>query len=442
MSISAATLTSSTTVPDGLAIVGGQAWVSASGSDECGLALLRGFLSQFQDGLDLALNFGSDGAGVDGKFYGATASNYALWDASANSFLLVGTAALFQQGTFAASAAGSGVALDATNSAAMKVYTDDGGAAIGSGTMARAAEFRNMQTYTSGNREQEGVGVIGKLVSVSGTNRHNMCGVMGSYEMKGTSITVDGQDPDTDPWVQAGVIGRVGMSSGTVTLNQYGVLAGVAAVSNINTATTATYTGRYTGFYVGHWASADPFEYGLYAEHVAHGAYYDIDHGTISGEEHGIDVVHTGTLSSGDGMVGLNVVTTTAGTAGAWASGGYIKVLQGSTKNVNGYLSALELELTNSAANVSDEFVLVLNMSNSGANRGQHESYIALRDYGSTDANSFLWVSSDHTIGTKSDTSLMTTFADGAHITHAIRILGPDATPYWMLCSSTAPSGT
>lgn len=56
MAIAAATLTSTTTVPKGLAVVGGKAWVTASSTDECGLALLRGFLSQFQDGFDLPLH--------------------------------------------------------------------------------------------------------------------------------------------------------------------------------------------------------------------------------------------------------------------------------------------------------------------------------------------------------------------------------------------------
>jgi len=107
--------------------------------------------------------------------------------------------------------------------------------------------------------------VVGQIVSVAGTNRHNMCGVMGSYEAR-TSLTVDGQAASTDTWCQAGVIGRVGMSSGTLTLNTNGVLAGVAAMSNINTAVTQTYTGEYCGFYVGAWASADDFEIGLLIE--------------------------------------------------------------------------------------------------------------------------------------------------------------------------------
>lgn len=180
--------------------------------------------------------------------------------------------------------------------------------------------------------------------------------------------------------------------------------------------------------------------------------YYNVDDRSTAYFEHvvtapdttefrNVYAVSTVTLISGANYIGVDSRVTTAGTAGAWVSALYCKVTQGSTKNVNGYLCAAEFELTNSAANVSDWFVIVLNASNSGAQQGSHSSYIALRDYGSTDIQSLLWVSTDHTIGTKSDTALMTTFADGAHISHAIRIIA-GATPYWILCSSQAPSGT
>lgn len=158
-------------------------------------------------------------------------------------------------------------------------------------------------------------------------------------------------------------------------------------------------------------------------------------------ELHALDVVAVPTCVSGSNYVGGNFQVAPLGTAASWVSGIYAKVTQSSTKSVNGYISAAEFEVVNAADNVSDWFVLVLNASNSGANPGTHASYIALRDYGSTDIQSLLWVSTDHTIGTKSDTALMTSFADGAHISHAIRIIA-GATPYWILCSSQAPSGT
>lgn len=388
MAVAAATLSSTTTVPASLAEVGGQAWVSANGTDESGLALMRGFLSQFQDNCDLPLHV-------------------AVFDADT---------------------AGSGIALDATTTAAVKVYSDDNGAAIGSGTMVRAGEFRHLQTDVTGNREEEAVGVIGKLVSVAGVNRHNMCGVMGSYEMKGT-IVVDGQIASTDAWVQAGVIGRVGMSSGTLTLNTYGVLAGVAAMSNIAAAVTQTYTGNYVGYYAGRWGTADKFEYAFYAENVVAGSYISSDAGAISGEAHANDIVSTGTLSSGDSLVGLNIAVTTAGTAGTWASGIYAKVVQGTTKNVNGYLSGAEIEVVNTNTNPSDWFPLVLNANST--TDSQHAAYIACRSYGTHALSRLFWIE-DQTIAGDGDTASLVSANNPTAATHCIKIIIDD-TDYWLM---------
>jgi len=210
------------------------------------------------------LTVGEDDTGYDVQFFGATSGTYLHWDESADSLLLVGAAAKMAMGSLA-STAGSGTALSATTTGAFKVFADDGGAAIGSGTLTRAIEGRNLQTYTAGNREQEAAGVIGKLVSVAGTNRHNMCGVLGSYEVQ-TSVTVDGQAATTDTWCQAAVIGRVG---GTlITVNANAVLAGVAAMSNVATALAAN-NGIYAGLYVGKWASTETWSHGLYIQHNA-----------------------------------------------------------------------------------------------------------------------------------------------------------------------------
>ena len=210
------------------------------------------------------LTVGEDGTGYDVIFYGDTAGSYFHYDADTCSLLLPGAISKFKLGALA-SVTGSGSALDATNSAAFRVYADDGGAAIGSGTLARAGEFRNLLTYTAGNREQEAAGVVGKLVSVAGTNRHNMCGVLGSYESS-TSLIVDGQAATTDTWCQAAIIGRVG--GALITVNTNAVLAGVAAMSNVATALAAN-SGIYTGLYVGKWASTETWSHGLYIQHNA-----------------------------------------------------------------------------------------------------------------------------------------------------------------------------
>jgi hypothetical protein len=165
-------------------------------------------------------------------------------------------------GTFSGATSGSGITLTSSVTKALGVYADDGGAAIGSGTFARAIVGRHLLTYTGGNREQEAAGVVGQIVSSTGTNRHNMCGVMGSYEAR-TSLTVDGQAAATDTWCQAAVIGRVGGAS--ITVNTNGVLAGLAAMSNI-TSGQLTDGGSYCGVYVGAWSGTTDWTQGIRLE--------------------------------------------------------------------------------------------------------------------------------------------------------------------------------
>jgi len=155
-------------------------------------------------------------------------------------------------------------------------------------------------------------------------------------------------------------------------------------------------------------------------------------------EAHAVDQAVTGSVASGGGIVAHNIKLTTSGTAGAWAAGLFVNVTQGTTKNINGYLTAAEFEVKNSNTNVSDWFVITLNSWSTTL--GSHSSYIALRDYGTTKIQSFLWVSTDHTIGTDSDTALFTSTADDAAATsHALRII-VGGTPYWILCTNQTPS--
>ncbi len=79
--------------------------------------------------------YGQDDYGTDFKVFGATSGTYILWDESVDSFLMIGTTPKFRLGEFSGSTQGSGCALSATNTAAFRVYTDDGGAAIGSGSL-------------------------------------------------------------------------------------------------------------------------------------------------------------------------------------------------------------------------------------------------------------------------------------------------------------------
>jgi len=161
-----------------------------------------------------------------------------------------------------------------------------------------------------------------------------------------------------------------------------------------------------------------------YFEHVF------TDDGT---ERHTIEIVSTATMASGGNYAGLNIAVTTAGTAATWVSPLYCKVTQGTTKNVNGYLCAAEFEVVNGAANVSDNFVLVLNYQNNGSGHGSHESYIALRDYGSLAANSFLWIA-DATVASGDATALVSSKTSAA-VSHTLRII-VGSTNYWIMLSN------
>lgn len=186
-------------------------------------------------------------------------------NSSIDNLIITGSSAdALRIGAFSGATQGSGIDLGNT-SAAMRCYADDGGAAIGSGSFVRAGVFRHLLTYTGGNREQEAGGVVGQVVSVAGTNRHNMAGTWGSYEAR-TSLTVGGQAAATDTWCQAGVLGRVGSQTASIiTIDTNGVLAGVAAMSNVPTG-FASNSGVFTAFYAGAWASAVDWAYGMYLE--------------------------------------------------------------------------------------------------------------------------------------------------------------------------------
>lgn len=150
-------------------------------------------------------------------------------------------------------------------------------------------------------------------------------------------------------------------------------------------------------------------------------------------------IAQTITHTSGKSDGGTNFNVTVVGTGGAWQSGIYASVTQGSTKRVNGYISGAEFEVINSADNVGDWFPLVLNANNSGAQMGTHASFIALRDYGSLELDSLLWFG-DQSLGSKSNTTIVTTIGN-TNCTHAVRFkIG--STVYWLQAMSTLPSTT
>ncbi|MFB0545741.1 MAG: hypothetical protein ACETWB_02415 [Anaerolineae bacterium] len=207
-----------------------------------------------------ALNIGDGTTDMDLKIFMGSTTAYVNFDNSAARVYFEDTVLSLNSG---GSTTGNGYPLSATQTGVLKVYGDDANAAIGSGSMIKPIEGRLLLTYTGGNREQEAVGILGKIVSVAGVNRHNMCGLMGSYEV-GTSLTVDGQVYTIDPWIQAAVIGRVGAGSAITTINTYGILAAFAAMSN--TTSFAANSGEYDGLYIGRWGSLAAFTYGIHME--------------------------------------------------------------------------------------------------------------------------------------------------------------------------------
>jgi hypothetical protein len=168
---------------------------------------------------------------------------------------------------------------------------------------------------------------------------------------------------------------------------------------------------------------------------------YNVAQTYVDTELHAVEINQTATHISGGNMVALNVAQTTAGSAGSWSAAIYAKVTQGATKNVNGYLTAAEFELVNSNTNVSDWFVATLNANST--NLGSHSSFIALRNYGTAVLNSLFWVGDSALVdATGADATVLVSQLSGGKETtcdSAVRFI-VGGTPYWFLCSKTAPA--
>ncbi len=180
------------------------------------------------------------------------------------------------------------------------------------------------------------------------------------------------------------------------------------------------------------------------ATSVANGYAFDIGAGTITSEAHGVDITMAPTMASGKSAVGLNVKATATGTAGAWLSGLFVNATQ-AAKYVNGYLCAAEFELTSTAANASDNSVVVLNsVRNHTGSPPAADPYILLREYGTTYANVFVRVFGDTGQGdttTFDVTKLVTEVQDTYEVNCrcAIRCM-VGSTPMWLMASTTAPT--
>jgi hypothetical protein len=159
---------------------------------------------------------------------------------------------------------------------------------------------------------------------------------------------------------------------------------------------------------------------------------------TISGEEHFIDVTYTGTCSSTDAMVALNIDVTTGGVNAGWISGIFANVTEGSTKRVDGYYSAGEFQITTACATSSAATCLVLDWINTSGTATSNQGYIMLRDYGSTRARSLFVFGSEWAslIGSDNDTASLLAANVCTASTHTIRFV-INAVPYFIMCSNT-----
>jgi hypothetical protein len=170
-----------------------------------------------------------------------------------------------QVGKFVASAAtGGGFAVTLTNSAAMRVYAEV------SADLTSAATVRSIlgRMLVSGDitSTAECFGVAGQCVVKNAKMQHDNAGVLGSFEVQTTAGTISGDIGDS---VCAGMLGRVGVSVTGTTIEADGILAGVAAMSNITDGyVSITSGGILAAFYVGAFASTtkQDWGYGLFIE--------------------------------------------------------------------------------------------------------------------------------------------------------------------------------
>lgn len=166
-----------------------------------------------------------------------------------------------QVGEFVSSAGtGGGFAVTLTNSAACRVYAEVT-ADLTSSAMVRSILGRML---ISGNftSTAECFGTVGQLVIKQAKVQHDNAGVLGSLEVQTTAATFSGDISDT---CSAAVLGRVGVTITGTTVEADGILAGVAAMSNITSGyVTVTAGGVLAGFYAGAFSSKQVWDYGLY----------------------------------------------------------------------------------------------------------------------------------------------------------------------------------
>ena len=257
------------------------------------------------------LTVGTDGTGYDVIFYGDTASSYLHYDADNCRLLLPGAASTFYIAGHHSTTAGTGVALsEAGPSAAMRVYADDGGVAIGTAAGSvpdvRNSLFRTLITKDNSAFDMRLFSVQGHIKSVNGEwGDEQVAAVYGYLELTQSAGTITLQSYG----VTAGVMATV-ETAGTFGVAATHNLAGLAAVSKLgysgtftdNTNTSGVYVGIYNSTYWSDSPSCDKWNHGLYI------AANSVDKGIQIGELSSTTQVGM-TLVATTGLEGVSVYT-------------------------------------------------------------------------------------------------------------------------------------
>lgn len=404
------TLASTTSVSNNLALAGMGEW------ENSGVGLLKAFLYQFQTSVQLPMNFGVDGTGVDVTFYGDTSGVNMLWDWSADK--LIGTNAKIDwyRDTTVANP-GRLITIGDTHAGTLTASpttfqvsaTFNGAATTTSGVT--GAEFKARHTTGNTRTVNQLRGLVGNADAKNGT-------VTTAYAVEG-SVDVNGGTITTSACFHGNL-----NNSGTVTTSYGGFFEGV-------TGSTSLYLTR--GVYTKYCA------YGYYADNVTQGAYLSSDGGTLAADSSGVYMAHTATMIGGTSLYALNVLATPLGT-GMSANAIYAKISGGSSKHITGWNAVAEFEYSCSGTQTPADtscLQLVMDMDYTGSST--NSAYIMLRNYSSNASGILNFIRLyDTTPGTGDPATLFTAETTGNY-SHGLRIM-VGTTPYWIMCTSTAPS--
>ena len=163
----------------------------------------------------------------------------------------------------------------------------------------------------------------------------------------------------------------------------------------------------------------------------------------ITGEAYGVNLTFTGTLSSGDNMVGLNVAVTPVGIAGTWASGIFAKVTQ-TVESIDGYICGAEFEVNKSGSITNRVYgVIVLNNGNNIAGAQSSSAFIMCREYGSNVLNALVKFGDNASYSASASIAVVVSASADSAATHKVRFvttIAGVATPMWFLATTVAPA--